>query len=238
MGKRTKSVVVATAAVAALAALPAGASAYTLQSGTYGKRYCEMAVAKLTGVGLAIKVDVYNTFGLNDCPASEWAAATTTSALDASRIAMGADGIQINGPRWWAFDKIGGELGAEVVNFGTVGMRKAAILEFPTPSPPPFFTPFTVKRTSTWVFNKGTWLRTLTAPNGRKYVMQAWTTQVSTNVKSSTLNSLASGSNPLLKLPTGWKYKATKATKTLTIVAPGTMTIVQDNLKNVYSRIS
>ena len=233
-------VVLATAATSLAAAVPsiAASPAYPIESGAYGKRYCEMAVAKLTGVGVAVKVDIFNTFGLNSCPSAAWAAATTVPALEASRIAMGADGIQINGPRWWAFNRIGGVLGSEVVNFGSIGMRKAAILELPTPALPPFFTPFTVKRTSTWIYDKGTWIRTLTAPNGRRYAMQAWTTQISPKVSSSTLNGLASGRSPLLKLPKGWKYSATKATRTITVVAPGTMTIVQDNLKNVYSRIS
>lgn len=242
MAKGSIRLVLATA-VASMLVLPAApASAadvtYPIQSGVYGKRYCEMAVANLTGVGLAIHVDIYNTFGLNDCPTAAWEAATTKTALDGYKTAFAAAAVQINGPRWWAFDRIGGVLGGETVNFGSIGMRKAATLEFPTPSLPPFYTPFTVNRTSTWVYAKGTWVRTLTAPDGRKYAMQAWTTQVSTKVKASSLNTLASGKAPLLKLPKGWKYRAAKATRSLTVVAPGTMTIVQDNLKNVYSRIS
>ena len=117
-------------------------------------------------------------------------------------------------------------------------MRKAATLDFTTLSLPPFFTPFTVHRTSTWVWNKGTYMRILTAPDGRRFAMQAWTTQVNTGLTAKNLNSINSGKKPLLHLPSGWKWKEVKASKRTTVVAPGTMTIVQDNLKNVYSLLS
>ena len=136
------------------------------------------------------------------------------------------------------FDEIGGVLAPAVVNFATLGMNKAAVLNFPTLAPPAAFTEVTVQRTSTWVYNKGTYLRVLTSPAGKKYVMQAYTTQVSTKVKASNLNTLATGKKPLVTLPAGWKYSAYKAKSKLTILAPGTMTIVQDNLKNTYSLMS
>jgi hypothetical protein len=68
--------------------------------------------------------------------------------------------------------------------------------------------------------------------------MQAFTNMVNSKVTEKSLNTLASGSKPLLKLPAGWSYKATKLSKQLKIVANGTMTVVQDNLKSTYSRIS
>ena len=232
------------AAVAAVAALSlsavsvasASTPSYPMQKHAYGKRYCEMAAAFIAGSGL--KVDIYNTFAQSDCPASGWAAATTPAALSAAMSALGAAQIVTNGPRWWVFDEIGGVLDSAVVNFATLGMNKAAVLNFPTFAPPAAFTEITVQRTSTWVYNKGTYLRVLTSPAGKKYVMQAYTTQVSTKVKASNLNTLASGTKPLVTLPTGWKYSAYKAKSKLTILAPGTMTIVQDNLKNTYSLIS
>jgi len=226
---------VALAAFAVQVAPAAAASPYPMTDKTYGKRYCEMAVAFLEGSGLS--VEIYNTFAQNNCPASSWAAAITPSALNAAKTSLGAAQVVTNGPRWWAFDSIGGVLGQTVVSFGGLKMNRAAVLKFPGLTQPSAFTPFTVQRTSTWIWNKGTYLRVLTAPNGKRYAMQAWTTQVDSRVTASRLNTLASGSKPLIKLPAGWKYKATKATKKTTIVAPGTMTILQDNLKNTYSRL-
>ena len=226
-------------AAVAVAAAPASAATtpYPMTKKAYGKRYCEMAVAFLNGSG-GLKVDVYNTFAQNTCPASAWTAATAPAAMDAAKASLGALAIVTNGPRWWAFDEIGGVLAPEVVSFGGLAMNRAAILNFSGMTPPPAFTSFTVQRTSTWVYNKGTYMRVLTAPDGKKYAMQAWTTQVSTKVTASTVNTLASGKKPLITLPAGWKYRAYKATKRTVIVAPGTMTILQDNLKNTYSLIS
>jgi len=224
-----------TAAVAMSAAAPAVAAtpSYQMQKGAYGKRYCEMAAAFIDGSGL--KVDIYNTFAQNTCPASDWAVATTSSAMATAKTALGAAQIVTNGPRWWAFNEIGGVLGSTVVKFGNLGMNKAAVLNVPTFAPPAAFTEVTVQRTSTWVYNKGTYLRVLKSPTGKKYVMQAWTTQVSSKVTASSVNNLAKGKHPLIKLPTGWSYSAYKAKSKVTLVAPGTMTIVQDNLKNTYS---
>ena len=100
------------------------------------------------------------------------------------------------------------------------------------------FTEFPVKRTSTWIYHKGSYVRELTSPTNHHYVLQSWTTMISSKVVASKLNTLASGSKPLLTLPKGWKFKARKLTKQLVIIAPGTMTLVQDNLKGVYSKIS
>ena len=93
---------VALAAFAVQVAPAAAASPYPMTTKTYGKRYCEMAVAFLEGSGLS--VDIYNTFAQNSCPASSWAAAITPSAIDAAKTSLGAVQVVTNGPRWWAFD--------------------------------------------------------------------------------------------------------------------------------------
>lgn len=175
----------ATAAIAMSAAAPAGATtpSYPIQNHVYGKRYCEMAAVYLAGSGLT--VDIYNTFAQNSCPSSGWTAATKPAALAAAKTALGAVQIVTNGPRWWAFDEIGGVLGSTVVNFANLGMNKAAVLNFPTVSPPAPFTEITVQRTSTWIYHRNTYLRVLTSPAGTRYLMQAWTTQVDTHVTSS-----------------------------------------------------
>jgi hypothetical protein len=227
--------VAATAALSlsAVSVASAAAPSYKMEKKAYGKRYCEMAAAFINGSGL--KVVIYNTFAKNDCPTASWNSAIAPAAVSAAKTALGAVQVITNGPRWWVFDEIGGVLDPKVVKFGNLATNKAAVLNFPTMAIPTSFTEWTVSRTSTWVYNKGTYLRVITSPAGKKYVMQAYTTQVSTKVKASNLNTLASGKNPLITLPAGWKYSAYKAKSKLTLVAPGTMTIVQDNLKNTYS---
>ena len=230
--------VISTMAVGFSASPAAAASAptYPMVAHMYGQRYCEMAVATLVPSG--IHAIVYNTFGLNKCPATEWAAATTPAALLAAKTSRGVLSVTVNGPRWWAFDEIGGLLGSTVEMFGTIGTREAAVLDFSLTGLPAPFTEFPVKRTSTWIYHKGSYVRELTSPTNHHYVLQSWTTMISSKVVASKLNTLASGSKPLLTLPKGWKFKARKLTKQLVIIAPGTMTLVQDNLKGVYSKIS
>jgi hypothetical protein len=240
MKRTTSKLSLATAAVAAaamIAAVPASAAnpSYNIQKGAYGKRYCELMLVKAQS-NLRLHIQVWNTFGLNSCPEAAWKATTTGDALKSLATTNSMDQVSVNGPRWWVFDQIGGVLTAEVKTFGTITMRQAAVLDLggaPTP-----FVELTVQRTSTWIYDKGTYVRVLTAPNGRKYAMQAFTTMVNSKVTEKSLNTLASGSKPLLKLPAGWSYKATKLSKQLKIVATGTMTVVQDNLKSTYSRIS
>ncbi len=238
---KSKPIKVATAvALAAFAVQVAPAAAtspvrYPMTDKTYGKRYCEMAVVFPEGSG--VRADVYNTFAQSTCPAAGWAAAITPSALSAAKTSLDALEVITNGPRWWAFDSIGGVLGETVVSFGGLKMNKAAVLNFTGFSAPPAYTPFTVQRTSTWVWNKGTYMRVLKGPDGKKYAMQSWTTQVSSKVTESKLNSMAKGSKPIITLAKGWTFSAYKAPKRTTIVAPGTMTIVQDSVKNVYSLI-
>lgn len=238
MFRNSRKVALAATAVGAFAlvvAMPAAAAtpSYTIQKGAYGKRYCELMLVKIQPSAPLLHVQVWNTFGLNDCPAAAWQASTTTSALNGFATENAMDTISVNGPRWWVFDRIGGVLSTNTKTFGTIAMRQAAILDLnaaPTP-----FVEVTVQRTSTWVYDKGTYLRQLISPSGKKYGMQAFTTMVNSKVTEKSLNTLATGKKPLLVLPTGWKYKAVKLTKSLSIVAPGTMTVVQDNLKNTYS---
>ena len=235
ISRKLVTAAVAIGAFAMVLAGPASAAtpSYTIEKGAYGKRYCELMLVKIQPSAPLLHIQVWNTFGLNDCPTAGWNAATTSAALTASATANGMDTISVNGPRWWAFNRIGGVLGTSTKMFGTVGMRQAAVLDLnaaPTP-----FVELTVHRTSTWIYDKGTYIRELISPSGKKYGMQAWTTQVSTKVTEKSLNTLATGKKPLLVLPAGWKYKAIKLTKQLTVVAPGTMTVIQDNLKNTYS---
>src|ERR1700743_332228 len=64
-------------------------------TGLSGKRYGEVLLVTPGEAGL--QAAVYNSFGLNDCPAELW------SALDAKTIAAenGAATALLNGPRYW-----------------------------------------------------------------------------------------------------------------------------------------
>jgi hypothetical protein len=50
---------------------------------------------------------VYNTTGLNDCPAAKW------QSLDAGKLArdFGVPAVHLNGPRYWTLDQIAAHAG-------------------------------------------------------------------------------------------------------------------------------
>jgi hypothetical protein len=47
-----------------------------------GRRYCELLIVHKVSTGLV--ADVYNTFGLNNCPPSAWKAIDTTAFAKAN----------------------------------------------------------------------------------------------------------------------------------------------------------
>src|SRR5687768_9818704 len=63
-----------------------------------GARYCEILVGFLAGTD--VRLEVWNTFGLGDCPQEVWTK-VDAAAVKAERS---ADAIVLNGPRYWAFD--------------------------------------------------------------------------------------------------------------------------------------
>src|SRR6266700_2372270 len=69
-------------------------------TGLSGKRYGEVLLVTPGEAGP--QAAVYNSFGLNDCPAELW------SALDAQVIATenGAATALLNGPRYWLMNEI------------------------------------------------------------------------------------------------------------------------------------
>jgi len=232
------AVATVTALVGALSIAPAASATapYPMTTGYYGKRYCEFLLVKLQATSPLLHIQVWNTYPLNTCPTVAWDASTTSAALKSMVSSRGMDAVSVNGPRWWAMNRAGATINPEVTTLGSVTMRHFADVDID--APPALWAAATVKRTSTFIYDKGTYIHQLTSPTGHKYVMQSWTTMISPKVTEKTLKTLASGKSPLLKLPRGWKYSTLKLTKQLSIVAAGTMSVLQDNLKNSYSMIS
>lgn len=214
----------------------AAASPYPIKAGLFGKRYCEFLLVELQSSSPLLHIEVWSTQGLNTCPAAAWAASTTPASLETTATQMGVDLVMANGPRWWAIDRAGATIHPETGTLGSLAMRHFADIDIDAPPGP--WSPTTVQRTSTFIYDKGTYVHRLTSPSGHRYVMQSWTTAVSPKVTRRSLNTLASGKSPLLELPRGWKYHSIKLTKPLRIKTTGTISVLQDNLKNSYSKIS
>lgn len=196
-----------------------------------GVRYCEVLL--LTQGDDGFTADVWNTMGMSECPAEEWA------KLDAEEIAAerGALLALLNGPRYWTLDSIETELreGAEETTFGSIGMFKAATLALgddPTNTP---YTEREVARDTVFGFDAGSEVYELVAPDGTTYVMQARSQIVDASLEEADLPALGDR----LELPEGWTYQVRTLEEPLAVLSDdrGIATVLQDELQNTYQRV-
>jgi hypothetical protein len=212
------------AALVALAAAPAGEAA-TL-GGLHDARYCE--IIELRGQLPNASATVWNTIGLNKCPAKWW------NAFDAGELAKerGALAVLLNGPRHFLMDSVTATPGRtrdwhgeQLRRVATIPIRTAADIQ-QTP-----YTDRVVKRTNIWRWKAGRVVYELVAPGGDVYTMQAYSQIRDKTLKLKDLRKLGKR----LDLPPGWRYRVRKLARPLA-VAPqdGDATIIQDELQNTY----
>ena len=198
----------------------------------FDTRYCEVMLVAVEGNQATISV--HNTVGLNLCPEALW------SALDVDQLKAkhGSFAVLLNGPRYWTVDsgEAGSSVSGTVVDFGGLKMRKAAELKFPLAdllklqaSGQPY-SPLTVLRDNSWIFNSGREVYELLDAKGATYIMQSYSLQVDNKLTQKDLPSLAKR----LKLPKGWSYSTRTLSAPFTLTATGKATVVQDDLKNTY----
>lgn len=216
--------------LAALAVTPA-ASPTADTASIRNLRYCEVLPTYRDGDTL--RTEVWNTMGLNDCPEDAWA------ALDAAALQaeLGAVRVDLNGPRFWLMDRIealGGTTAAgKRASFGGIPMELRATLETPVGAAQPGSKPYTettVLRETRYVFAAGKPVFTLTAPDGRVYVMQTYARIVDPELDVADLPELGSR----LQLPEGWRYEPATLDADLVLEVNGEATVVQDDLLNTY----
>ncbi|CPR11313.1 hypothetical protein BN971_02593 [Mycobacterium bohemicum DSM 44277] len=196
-----------------------------------GKRYCEVLLVHFGGEGLA--ADVYNSYGLNDCPEPAW------SALDAKQIAKdnGALAAVLNGPRYWLMDSIAkDDPSQQTKTFGAIAMRKEATVQIgdPTTAKQPY-TPHSVDRQTVFTFNAGRQIYELVEPGGTRWVMQTWSQQKDHALAQADLANLGARLTP----PAGWKYVVSTLSAPLEVTTTLTSAqVLQDDLGDSYSKRS
>lgn len=192
---------------------------------TRNMRFGEILVVKETGV------EIYNTTGLNDCPAELW------DKLDLEQLKkeFGAIAVQKNGPHFWMMDSQVMQLGKKA-SFGGIEARYAATLELSTvqksgtgSAPYKIFMP---KKTQKMVYAKGKPVFELVDPDGHVYIMQAHEEKFS-------IESLANLGEQMKALPKGWKYqtRVLKEDLVLDLTADQTIYGVGDEFHQYYTRI-
>lgn len=210
---------------AAQDATPGGAS------GIFDDRYCEILTVERRA--LKLHVTVYNTIGLNDCPAAAW------DAIDADALArtLGVTAVIKNGPRHWTIDGIVGR-GSSTANaptaFGDVPMTQRATLERKLLGgmEDQNYTPQEVERDTMFVFAAGKPVFELTDPDGNVYMMQSYAQIVDPTL---TLADLA-GLGNRLALPADWSFSTRTLDAEYRLEADGVAYVVRDELQNTYQR--
>lgn len=229
----TAALIVSAAAVSGAAAharAASGKSTLEVATHVFGRRYCELLlVYPHSG---AITADVYNTYGLNNCPPAAWSAIDTTAVAKAN----GALVALRNGPRFWAMNTIEKyQQGRPVVkDLGGVRMTEDAVLSATKLSTAPY-TIHVVDRATTFTFNAGQTVYELHGSDGSRWVMQSWSEQNDSTLSAGQLPGLGSR----LKLPAGWSYHVVHLTRQLRVVTVRTdAEVLQDDLGDTYSRFA
>ena len=194
-----------------------------------GKRYGEVFLAY---EGDEARIEVYNSFPLNDCPDDLW------RLLDPASIAQlyGASLAVLNGPRYWMMDGIGKIDPVEPIlrDFGGIAMRRVATLEIDGTFAPAYYVERHVHRGALWIFDAAKPVFELKAPSGATYVLQAYCVGVDPTIDQSSLASLGQ----VLALPDGWTYTTRVLDEELVVdTTTHVATVLQDELHNTYTLV-
>jgi len=197
---------------------------YTIEN-TRNMRFGEILIAKRTGI------EVYNTTGVNDCPADLW----NGMDLDKIKKEFGAFRVQKNGPHYWMMDSQTVLFGKKA-SFGGLEARYVATLNLgafqkdATGSAP--YKVFTPKKTQRMVYSKGKPVYEIVDADGHVYVLQAHEEQF-------TLESLPKLGEKLKKLPKGWQFRTRTLTEDLVLDLKPDETIyaIGDEFHQYYTRI-
>jgi len=198
------------------------------REGMRDQRYCEIFTVFLSPSPIA---RINNTYGLNRCRQGWW------ENLDTTAIAAeaGANLVLLNGPRYWLIDRVTVNEPGPIVELAGKQLREVATIDLAKIglAPPPAFTDVKITRDTKFTFLRNKPVFELVDPNGRVYVMQAYSQIVDPDLSYDQLRGLRSK----IGLPEGWKYRTVKPKKNLVLRAGGTATITQDELKNTYQRL-
>jgi len=195
-------------------------------------RYCE--IIPVTRKGAKLTAWVYNTLGLNDCPACEWDALTE----DQVNEAYGSVSAKLNGPRYWVIDKLvgsGSTATGQKFTFGGIEMELRASIKTRFREGTvgeEFYVPNQVQRDTVYTYRAGQPVYELTSPQGDVYIMQSY---AQIQDKNLTIDGLASlGSK--LALPEGWTYATRTPTEDFELPSNGLAYVINDDLYNSYQR--
>jgi len=189
------------------------------------KRYGEIFAIKQSGI------EVYNTTGLNDCPAELWDALD----LDAIKKEHDALSVQKNGPHFWMMDWQELTMG-EKATFGGIEARWAAraplsaVQKSASGAEP--YKIYTPAKKQKMVYEKGKPVYELVDDDGYAYVLQARNEEFP-------IESLDKLGDKLTLLPQRWAYRTRVLSEDLVLDLGPEETIyaVGDDFHQYYTRV-
>jgi len=208
----------------------------------WNAEFCEVFL--ISGKPPNLEATFYNTMGLNDaarnqsCPSDKWA------ALDpkATAAQYHVDAVFKNGPHAWVVDRLTAYkregYAGKTLDFGGIKAFFAGVVQLPpgTLQEKPGsggYKPTTVKRQTQYEYFKGHPIFILDDPDGKPWIMQAYSRMVDPTLTLEKLSNLGSE----LKLAPGWKFRVVTLDKNLTVhPVDGTAKIVQDDLEDTYDQ--
>ena len=195
-----------------------------------GYRFCEVGLITGTSEDNAI-ANIWNTTGACEPTPEQF------EALDAGAIANanGALRTWLNPVRRWMFDRLEVREAGDDRTFGGItgtwmGVAGAATLLHATVQGS--YYPGYVYRNNTFIFNSGSEVYLLDAPDGEVFVMQSVTSHWDPTLSEDNLAHLGSR----LDLPDGWGFRTEMLDQDLEVSSnPENLAhLLQDNLHNVY----
>jgi haloalkane dehalogenase len=204
----------------------------------YQLRYCEVLVFTETDSGY--EADVWNSQGVSDCQEEQ------VRALDGEVIAqeMGAAWAWVNGPRFWLRDDRElkgfppGFVGLQDIrrDFGGIELRLVTSVEIPGANldESAGYNIGLVSRDTVWIYRAGRRVYELENPDGARYLMQSFSTEVNPRLDITELRYLGES----LKLPDGWQFRSYILEEELRLpTVNGIAEMVTDDFSNAYQRI-
>src|SRR3990167_5803322 len=140
-----------------------------------GDRYCEIIFTESI-----TQYEVYNTVGLNDCPAAIWSKVNINQVKKETKSSF----VHLNGPRYWVIDgfKHSSLMNSTPKILGGLAMREAGVLHLSAydllrARSGSNYQQWKVERRSIWIYEPGKPIYELIDPEGNVYVMQSYSTQ-------------------------------------------------------------
>jgi len=202
-----------------------------------GYPFCEFEVVT-GGPFVGLTVQIYNTSGQEQCTPAKF------EPIDAKALAkkVGARAVVKNPTRFWVMDHLWSYDAGETRDFDGMKATWMAKIELKTGEvqkehgkPFPSYQEGVITRHSKYEWLKGSPVYLLRSPDGKAWVMQAYTDLVDKTLTQAELPKLGSK----LKLPPGWKFEVKTLERDLTLAPPASTGYlahaVADEFQNIYA---